>query len=332
MPLRRLILAALVLFLLTVMPASADNGPHGNYTATTDACAGCHRAHTARSDDLLLVGTSYDLCLTCHGTNGNGADTDVADGVYLQRDSNTESPDEGVVNRGLRGGGFIYTRMNTDWTDSASPSPVTSTHIWDDSTGTVWGSGDIGSGPGETISLTCTACHNPHGQSGRLNYPSYRILRSRPIGSGEGGTALGDENPKNYTINDETGKYFGDPYEYFLFVNIAEWCAQCHDRYLAHEGSGHTDSGDPIYAYRHFTVGRSCGCHDLSDPPTGNPEYRHSPTSCLTCHVAHGSSASMTGHSGNTPWPDGATSPNGNARSALLRVDNRGACQLCHDK
>jgi hypothetical protein len=36
--------------------------------------------------------------------------------------------------------------------------------------------------------------------------------------------------------------------------------------------------------------------------------------------------------SGSTTWPDGATTPNGNARSSLLRVDNRGVCELCHNK
>jgi len=258
----------------------------------------------------------------------------VADGVYLQRDSNAESPDEGVVNRGLKGGGFINARMNTDWTDSASPLPVTSTHIWDDSTGTLWGSGDIGSGPGETISLTCTSCHDPHGGAGGMNSATYRILRVTPLGSGDEVTVLNDEDPKNYTIADDTGKYFGETYDDQLYNNIASWCAQCHDRYMALSGSGHTDSGDPIFAYRHISAGSGCGCHDMhgGPPPTGNPEFRHDPLSCLTCHVAHGTSASMTGRAGTVPWPDGSTTPNGNARSALLRVDNRGTCQLCHDK
>jgi len=321
-----------VIALMTGIPVDADNGPHGGYTATTDACAGCHRAHTAQGDDLLLAGTSYDLCLTCHGPDGNGADTDVSDGVYLQRDDSIESPGEGVVNRGLKAGGFVNVSMDAGWNGDASPAPVTSSHIYDEGGGIAWGSGGIGSGPGSGMTLTCISCHDPHGQSGRLNYPSYRILRSTPIGSGGGKTALGDENPKNYTINNDAGRYFGDSYGYFLYVYLAEWCAECHDRYLAREGSGHTDSGDPIYAYRHFSRGRSCGCHDMSNPPTGNPAFRHSPTSCLTCHVAHGTSATMTGHSGSTPWPNGATSPGGNARSSLLRVDNRGTCELCHDK
>ena len=334
MNIRLLCIVFVVIFFLAVAPAQADNGPHGNYTATTDACAGCHRAHTAQGDDLLIAGTSYDLCLTCHGASGNGADTDVADGVYLQRDNVAESPDEGVVNRGLKGGGFINARMDVGWNGSAAPAPVTSSHLWDESVGVAWGSGAIGSGPGTGISLTCISCHNPHGGEGGNNSATYRILRIIPIDSGNEQTIVFDEDPKHYTVDDGSGKYFGQEYDDLLYNNISHWCARCHDRYLALSGSGHTDSGDPIYAYRHISVGTGCGCHDMhgGPPPTGNPNYRHDPLSCLTCHVAHGTSATMSGHAANVPWPDGSTSPSGNARSALLRVNNRGVCQLCHDK
>ncbi len=61
--------------------ALANNGPHGSYSALTDACAGCHRGHTAGAGRLLL----YDvptLCLSCHGSAGTGASTNVEDGVY----------------------------------------------------------------------------------------------------------------------------------------------------------------------------------------------------------------------------------------------------------
>jgi hypothetical protein len=64
--------------------------------------------------------------------------------------------------------------------------------------------------------------------------------------------------------------------------------------------------------------------------------YRHRSTTgnvgCLSCHVAHGSSATMGTNSGAVPWPGGGTTPAGNARSSLLRVDNRGVCQSCHNK
>ncbi len=46
----------------------------------------------------------------------------------------------------------------------------------------------------------------------------------------------------------------------------------------------------------------------------------------------HGTPASMGAYSGAVQWPDGTTTPNGNNRSSLLRVDNRGVCELCHVK
>jgi hypothetical protein len=80
---------------------------------------------------------------------------------------------------------------------------------------------------------------------------------------------------------------------------------------------------------------------------------------CMVCHTAHGTTASMTGVVKAQPWPgegDGAwdeldngntlgngslakdevltagnfTDHDGDARSNLLRLDNRGVCQSCH--
>ncbi len=331
---RWLVLLAACGALLIAHPVRADNGPHGGYTATTDACAACHRAHTAAGNDLLRAGSSTALCLTCHGSTGAGADTDVMDGLYLQRDATTESPLEGEVNRGLKAGGFRYARMDTAWNGTATARPTTSSHLWDGGSGTAWGSGAWGSGPGETMVLECVACHDPHGSAGGGHSATYRLLRPTPLGSGDQTVIIADENPKHYTIDAADGKYFGQPYEATTFNNLAAWCATCHDRYLATAGSGHTASGDNLFAYRHITVGSGCGCHNLhgGPPPTGNTTYAHQPVSCLTCHVAHGSSAHMGGNAAQVAWPNGQTTPNGNARSALLRVDNRGTCQLCHDK
>ncbi len=325
---------ALAVYLTAHHPARADNGPHGGYTPTTDACAACHRAHTASGPNLLVAASSTDLCLTCHGASGAGADTDVINGVYLQRDATAESPAEGVVDRGLKAGGFQYARMDTTWTGDATPRAVTSSHLMDGSTGIAWGGGALNSGPGVSMSLACTSCHDPHGRAGGGNSPTYRILRPTPLNSGTDTVILADEDPKDYTIDAADGKYFGQDYDGTLYNNLAHWCATCHDRYLAPDDAGHTDSGDDIFAYRHIAVGQGCGCHNLhgGPPATGNPEFRHDPLSCLTCHVAHGSSAHMGGFAAQVAWPNGSSSPSGDARSALLRVDNRGTCQLCHDK
>ncbi|MEW5990436.1 MAG: cytochrome c3 family protein [Chloroflexota bacterium] len=102
---------------------------------------------------------------------------------------------------------------------------------------------------------------------------------------------------------------------------ITAWCASCHTRYFANNNPNPTTPdpidtgaawmyprpGEDIYMYQHRTVaGRDC----------------------LTCHVSHGSNAAMTGSfSGSYEYPDGTAS----ASSRLLKVDNRGTCQACHD-
>ncbi len=360
------VLAACALALLAMVGvAVADGGPHGGYTPTTDACAGCHRAHTAAAPRLLTTPVEQ-LCLSCHGSTATGADTNVEDGVFLQRDPNTGDTSEGVVDRGLRGGGFINTQMDTDLDDGdAGPDggPTTSRHHPDGSLGTVWGNGAIGSGPGLTdFSLSCVNCHDPHGNG------NYRILRPLPEGSGATvGVNVPDEAAadKLYTIANAGGQYFGEGFGAGAtdpmtdqYVSLTDWCTQCHTRYLAGPDSATTDSGDAIFAYRHMTAdtfgeGGDCAkCHDpagtggfLIPPPiTYNGTYWRHNVECATCHVAHGTSASMAANptgfaeADNLPYPDGtiandpALTDPVSARSSLLRIDGRGVCQACHNK
>ena len=148
-------------------PASANGGPHGGYTLTTSACAGCHRAHTAVSPNLVKADSIYGLCTSCHG---GLVSTDVVHGVLLGA-TNTD----GVTPRKLNGGGFVQ----------QNGANVTSRHLVEDvpvngtpfvGTVTAWGSqngdgtpvADVGVGVNGV--LECTSCHNPHGST------NYRIL------------------------------------------------------------------------------------------------------------------------------------------------------------
>jgi predicted CXXCH cytochrome family protein len=198
------LLFAVVLGLLLIAAfatvALADNGPHGNFAADTDACASCHRAHTAQGADYLLKSSDvYLLCTNCH--DGTGAYTNVVNGVY----ENAVIPalaapygTQGDKGQGLFGGGFENAAMDTTRTlvngyvAGAYPLPaaVTSHHDTDTGTaGTVWGSGDLNSVDG-TFALECTSCHDPHGKAGRVGgvsngspIASYRLLRFNPTGS-----------------------------------------------------------------------------------------------------------------------------------------------------
>ena len=302
------ILIVMAIAIMTYSIAGADNGPHGGFSPVSDSCAGCHRAHTGQAP-FLLLSTGTALCESCHGSAGTGADTNVWDGVYVERDGVTETPAEGTANLGLKGGGFEFAVMDTNLDGLDNSTAVTSSHTFDSSTGTAWGNGAIGAGPGVSMALSCTNCHNPHGRADG-GTATYRILRPIPSGSGAAApVAVGDVTAKTYTVADLNGVYFGENYS-DQFLPLSNWCSQCHTRYMAPTGSAITDSGDATFAYRHTTAS--------------------SITSCVRCHVAHGTSASMGVNSGAVAWPDGTTSPSGNERSSLLREDNRGVCYECH--
>ncbi len=119
---------------------------------------------------------------------------------------------------------------------------------------------------------------------------------------------------------------------------MTAWCIQCHTRYNGTStvtgtapnqslsaSSLYPNSADALFMYKHGT----------------------SRIGCEQCHVSHGSNAIM-GSNGVTTGPfsaavtdpSGATPPsvtgagNGSRTSGdsrLLKVDNRGTCQLCHD-
>ncbi|MCI0584016.1 MAG: cytochrome c3 family protein [Chloroflexi bacterium] len=110
---------------------------------------------------------------------------------------------------------------------------------------------------------------------------------------------------------------------------ITAWCSACHTRYFAdrnptddatdgiNTGSawGAARPGDDLYKYEHRTVPNRA---------------------CVTCHVSHGSNAVMDGTFSSTmPYPNGdvpgVTAGIDNGNSRLLKIDNRGTCQACHD-
>ena len=342
---------------------------------------------------MLLVQEEPALCLTCHGATGTGATTDVMDGIQYAVSSDPTKVRGTAILGALRGGGFANARIDSGNAGRlaylsgtavrelpvvpvrSSGQPVTSTHmnVSTPSQGTAWGNGPISGTPnaGAYLTLTCTGCHNPHGNG------QYRILNPMP-GDGTGTFAEAtspanvDDAPlpspgdaRNYTViqkkgtqgvdssyllyASQIGTYTATTGDYFhrkvpwnatsgastdapngrpatgTFSGISEtgfdtqinaWCSQCHTRYLTTNvtypsGTGpyNTSSGDAIFDYRH---GNS------SDKP------------CTTCHVAHGSNAQMTGtYSSTETYPGGATAPVGDSR--LLKIDNRGTCQACHD-
>ncbi len=245
---------------------------------------------------------------------------------------------------------------------TAGSQPVTSAHL--PNTGGVVGPADgvaWGNGPnsltayaGPEVEMECGTCHNPHGNG---NYrilnpiPNPTALGTDPFVPAAAGALVTDAalppagDTRNYTIIQTNsgvntllasqvealgvaptaGDYWRRyvPWNYVsggsntndapngvqtFTTQMSNWCATCHSRYLSQGWD--VEEADAIFTYRH-----------TSTNPTRN---------CVTCHVSHGSNAQMTGfNSANMDYPGGAAAPVGDSR--LLKIDNRGTCQACHD-
>lgn len=399
-----LVVVAAAALALALAPgvATANYSIHGGYSMDTDACAGCHRVHTAASSIMwtksdgtqgsaLLMSTAseiYQFCYTCHDAVSLGADTNVEEGIY-------EGTLPGNTQGGtLNAGGFEATLFPTQHMyTGASWMIYGGSTDWD-----ILGTGFLKDGP--QIEMACSSCHDVHGSS------NYRLLKDRVNGRTVGGyddTAPGysSENPKPtpWVVSAEPGypalgwllhepgasqvsTYFprytspmyakapgNDPAK-----GISGWCAACHIQYVRptgavydaslNPGEGMTesliasatlgyDSNDGFgYAVRHrhpvnVPLSNYLGARALNVNSPGLP-LAHDVANvgskeitdwidCLTCHVAHGSAVTMTGYANvadsRDPEPDSGTGgvppTDGNA---LLRLDNRGVCESCHNK
>ena len=279
----RIVLAlAAVMLLATAGSAFANFGPHGGYALDTDACAGCHRAHTSFSDlswkdtggtkhsALLVSGAStmQEFCYACHGDNAPGASTNVQVGVFDSGPSGADGvtgagvayETNSAFNGALNGGGFdkMPATSGVGFTASSSMHDMEKGALTDP----MWGAGS--SAPAGT-NLTCTNCHDPHGSS------NYRILKDTVNGVVVGGYN-GDE-PQPFVFSSEEGYPAGgwlkhtpgasqmDTYypnyttAEYLFKNVeagyaggkfrtmSTWCSACHQAYDDKAPSTYTYGG-----------------------------------------------------------------------------------------
>ena len=217
-----LLLAAAVLVMLTTGVALANFGPHGGYVLDTDACAGCHRAHTGTNEltwtdgfgntsSALLVSNATSMsefCYACHGNAAPGASTNVVAGVFDAGPSSYAGPtlpsDSGTAVVRWATNSTAYAPLNGGGFANYNGNPISSSHGMDVGTGTpAWGYGSaVADSP--TFSgngLTCTDCHDPHGSS------NYRLLKDKVAGQTVGGytTVAGVDIPNPYVISAEQG-------------------------------------------------------------------------------------------------------------------------------
>lgn len=291
---KKLLLVSLLIvaLLLVANIASANGGPHGDYTATTDACAGCHRAHTAQGGKLLVASSSYNLCVSCHGSTATGANTNVEDGKFVSG----RGGNEGTLttnNVDLLGGGFA----------TYKGVAVTSTH---NPTGTetgAWGAGGLRGVTGTIDALDCASCHDPHGSG------NYRLIKTTINGKGVAVTQSDEGAAKNYGVESWAS-------------DQSNVCGACHDPYQhAANYPGDTTFTHPVDQTTGFTPSFTDTAGTTVTVPLAGASDNF--LVCQTCHLPHGTSVSMSGYAASA-------GPAGD--SALLRENNRGVCQACHKK
>ena len=106
---------------------------------------------------------------------------------------------------------------------------------------------------------------------------------------------------------------------------ITQWCASCHTRYFANDNPQNAAAPDGA-------TGASWQYPRPNDSLFNHQHRTVAGRDCLTCHVSHGSNAAMTGtFSASFPYPNDVAGSSLSASSRLLKVDNRGTCQACHD-
>jgi len=225
---------AICLTLAFTGAAYANFGPHGGYVDDTDACAGCHRAHTsfidltwtddtiAQAEHSALLISSADVmsefCNACHGDAAPGASTNVVSGVFDSGPSG-EIGTEGTIVDGvlvewetnstfdatLNGGGFEVVPDGA--VGAQTYKTATSSHGMDlgASTGPAWGDVAAWNGTDDPFviddqfgNLTCTSCHDPHGSS------NYRLLKDSVNTVAVGGY-IDDLTPTPFVISAEEG-------------------------------------------------------------------------------------------------------------------------------
>ncbi|PKQ15450.1 MAG: hypothetical protein CVT67_09530 [Actinobacteria bacterium HGW-Actinobacteria-7] len=258
-----LALTALVI-VATAGSAFANFGPHGAYALDTDACAGCHRAHTSFSTltwdnagpsggrSALLVSsasTMQEFCYACHGDAAPGASTNVEVGIFDSGPSGADTVALGgailyetnsTFNAGLNGGAF---------------SGVSSMHDMDKGSVTdpMWGGGT--SAPAGT-DLSCISCHDVHGSS------NYRLLKDSVNGVTVGGYN-GSDVPQGYVFSSEEG---------YPSVGTGGWLK-------------HDPGAAQMVAYRpNYTAAQY-----FFEPTTGSgiSSPRSMSTWCSTCHTQY---------------------------------------------
>lgn len=356
----------LVFSLLLGSAALAMQAPytHGDFASNSKGCGDCHITHSADVAKLLRSGsygsTQTSFCLGCHGSL---SPFNVQYGMVMkQSNENTGAatlaarfpwgaPDPAVANMSLAGG-FEYSG-NFAIGSSAFDVSLDATSVHN-----VRGIGAISipnvttydyvygnTIPGGTQSLDfeCGSCHDPHaGGAYQDNQADKnpRLLKESILGR------------NNMRVMMEIDQAQNLPTKYTSGIN--NWCGACHDIFdTSAQGANVGAPEDQVRTGYYKIGGRTKYMHlfgiDVYDtnkhgyatnPFTiewlalqNNASSQQKEIMCLTCHRAHGSSASWSNtwdrYTSYNDYDGSGTTATGQG-SALLRLPERDVCYGCH--
>ncbi len=291
----KILITLIITQMLIFVPVStvlANGGPHTGKDAGTTDCALCHRSNAMLGTQTTLKQDATTMCLSCHGT-GLGANTNVMNGVYTAGGDNYRY-NEGLENT-PNGAPLLGGGFST-----YMGKPVSSAHnVMGKQINTV---SYENTGLHPAYSMSCVSCHDPHGSS------NYRMLREHINGHTIAITQV-DEGAKKDYASENWGK------------GIDSLCIACHSDYNTRAPNSAVET--PEKYTHHIGIKYSDG-NNVNPETIGYKGY-HLPLAesgindsiaCMTCHLPHGTSATMS---------DGRN-------SNLLRLDNSGVCQVCHQK
>ena len=254
-------------------------------------CSDCHTQHNSsggapmRTDNdptpaaaLLLRGTAQELCLSCH------------DG------SSPFAPDV------LAPVGYVADAAAGFFPPPGGPAPTTAHHIFA-------GVAEVPPGGTQAMVLTCTTCHDPHGNS------NYRNLRPDPTQSSPPDVSVVVQQTFVADGTDAANRekvYV--PSNVIYKSGVSKWCAKCHS--APPPGCDHpvdrTMWGSVLADYSRWAA------TTLPRVPVHSPSDNTIPSqddevNCLSCHKAHGSANNRA-----LIYADGLT------------IDS--TCQECHNQ
>ena len=309
--------------------ANAIMDTDGNATLNTDPTTSAgpstsshsvdHSAQTAWGGGTTggTLGTDIELsCGNCHNPHtqqsGTVSATDVSGTLVGTYRMLRPRPEDGYGTAGSAlidyGNGIVVTPVPS----GTPPNPADPAYGWNPPAG--W----------NAVSLPDDAVYNP---DGTLATPS-TYTYSYTLKTTTGGFGIPTRAGQYKNVSYATGAgWVGDAWiagtttlRSYSRSKLSLWCGLCHTRYVTDREVQtwydnpypNETTPDPVFTYRHSS--------DLTS------------RNCFSCHVVHGTKATMGGYAGNVELPklpaDPAVVPAQNSR--LLQIDDRGMCYSCH--